>query len=127
MKRLVAAILYVGGVALTATLGALVAGEMFASSVAYFLGGFLAAAAALPILGLALVRLRVLQSQRLGAVTIGAAVGLVCSMVLWFFTALTVFHPAIGFLMVGLGVLIADIDAASNERRRARCTELDPR
>ena len=108
-----------GAAAITgALLGAeLLAGDALDGDVALFGSGTMAGA--LAVLGAThlAVRLRCLPSRRHRAVRTGALVGLLVAVAASFFTAWTFVGPVLAFAFVGIGAVVADVDAADGERR----------
>ena len=96
---------------------ALVMGSLLQSDAALVAGALLAGAGiSYGALRLA-VRSGLVPRQRFRAVLTGALVGLAVAILLGVVTLFTFIGPLLSFAFVGVGAVIADIDAAASEQR----------
>ena len=96
---------------------ALVMGSLLQSDAALVAGALLAGAGiSYGALRLA-VRFGLVPRQRFRAVLTGALVGLAVAILLGVVTLFTFIGPLLSFAFVGVGAVIADIDAAASEQR----------
>lgn len=102
----------VGGFA--ALLGGVVVGGLRGDP-GFFLGWAVAGVVAVYATVCALVRLRVVPRRRFRPVAFGSAIGAVSATCTLFFGG-----ALVGPLCIGLGALIADVDAADQENRATR-------
>jgi hypothetical protein len=97
--------------------GALVGAALIPSDTAFFGTGLVSGAVAVWVVSRMLVWRCVVERQRYRAVLTGALIGLGCAAVVSALTALFIVPPLLSFGFVGGGAVIADVEAASNERR----------
>jgi hypothetical protein len=100
-----------------AAIAALISAGLFRSSAAVIGGGVIGGIGVVLVVQRLLLRCRLTPARRARAVRAGALAGLALATALAIATLPTFIGPLISFVLVGLGAVIADIDAADRERR----------